>query len=143
MFGENIQSAKRIFFDRPAIANALDAGAKRALSKFGAFVRTRARTSIRKRKKISEPGKPPSSHEGSLRKLILFGYDTGRKSVVVGPIAFKKGEAPALLEYGGPAVRTGKDGNRRTVYYRPRPFMDPAFKAELPKAPQLFKDMIR
>ena len=130
----DIETTKAFFFDRAAVERAVDNGTRRALSKFGAFVRQRARTSIRKRKATSKPGSPPSSHEGSLRRLILFAYDPGRKSVVIGP---------ALLEYGGTVARTGRDGNMRVLHYRPRPYMNPAFRAELPKAPLMFKDMIR
>lgn len=139
----DVQAATKSFFDRAAVADAVDKGTKRALSKFGAFVRTRARSSIRKRKKVSEPGKPPSSHRGTLKKLLFFAFDPVAKSVVVGPVPFSKAEAPPLLEYGGSATRTKKSGGTKTANYRPRPFMGPAFKAELPKAPQLFKDAIK
>jgi hypothetical protein len=138
----DIETAKKFFFDRDHVANAVDRGKRKALAKLGAFIRRRARSSIRKRRAISQPGKPPSSHEGSLRKLILFAYDAPRDSVVVGPTTFKKGEAPALLEYGGTATRPGKDGQPVQAVYRPRPYMRPAFEAELPKAPQMFKDAI-
>lgn len=139
----DIETTKKFFFDRAAVERAVDNGTRRALSRFGSFVRQRARTSIRKRKATSKPGSPPSSHEGSLRRLILFAYDPSRKSVVIGATPFKRGEAPALLEYGGTVTRKGRDGNLRVLHYRPRPFMAPAFKAELPKAALMFKDMIR
>jgi len=120
------------FFDTESVRRSLDAATRKSLSKFGAFVRTRARSSVRKRKKVSEPGAPPSSHEGSLKRLILFAYDPARKSVVIGPARFERGEAPPLLEYGGTVVRQGRDGPRRLVY-RPRPFIGPAAAAELPR----------
>jgi hypothetical protein len=56
------QAAKGSFFDRAKVKNAVDAGTRRVLSRFGAFVRTRARTSIRKRKGTSPPGGPPHAH---------------------------------------------------------------------------------
>jgi hypothetical protein len=133
--GFDTAGAKQNFFDRKAVLSRLDKGVKQALSKFGAFVRRRAQTSIRKRKGVSAPGSPPSSHVGTLKKLIFFSYDPGRKSVVIGPV-LKSGssDAPKLLEHGG-AGRRGK--------YIARPFMRPAFAAELPKAPQNFKAIIR
>jgi len=79
------RAAKQGFFDRAKVKNAVDAGTRRVLSRFGAFVRTRARTSIRKKKGTSPPGSPPHSHVGLLRKFILFAYDPQRKSVVIGP----------------------------------------------------------
>ena len=122
-----------VFFDKQAVLNATDEATRQALSKFGAFVRTRARSSIRSRKKISRPGQPPSSHSGHLKRLIYFGYDKPNKSVVVGPLPFHKGVAN-IIEYGG--VSNG-------AFYRPRPFMRPAFDAELKNAPKLFKDTIK
>src|SRR5262249_47529030 len=152
----------------------LDAGKRRALSKFGAFVRTRARSSIRTRKKASKPGSPPSSHTGLLKRFIFFGFDPVAQSVVIGPVlAGPKSGAPETLEYSGPVqirqavpllrraassaqakayrqlVREGRivppsrEFRTRTVFVRARPFMHPAFEAELPKAPQMFKDQIR
>lgn len=122
-----------VFFDKQTVLNATDKATRQALSKFGAFVRTRARSSIRSRKKISRPGQPPSSHSGHLKRLIYFGYDKPNKSVVVGPLPFHKGVAN-IIEYGG--VSNG-------ALYRPRPFMRPAFAVELKNAPKLFKDTIK
>jgi hypothetical protein len=113
------------------------------LSKFGAFVRQRAKTSIRKRKGTSPPGSPPYSHVGLLRKFILFAYDPTRNSVVIGPTLIRAGsEAPRLLEYGGEAVRRTKIKTRR-LRYRPRPFMRPAFEQEKTRLPALWRNSIR
>ena len=122
-----------VFFDRAAVINAVDAGTRRALSKFGAFTRTRAKSSIRKRKRISKPNNPPSSHSGHLKKLIYFGYDQNKRSVVVGPLPYHKGAAH-VIEYGG--VSNG-------ALYRPRPFMRPAFAIELKNAEKYFKDVVK
>src|SRR4051812_25246821 len=93
---------KSMFFDRGKVLAAADAATRRVLSKFGAFVRQRARSSIRSRKKVSAPGGPPSSHVGTLKQSILFGYDAARKSVVIGPVAFRgSGMGAAALEEGG------------------------------------------
>ena len=97
--------AKRfVFFDERAVRNAVDKGTRRALSKFGAYVRTRAKSSIRKRKSVSKPGSPPSSHTGKLKKHIYFGYDQRARSVVVGAVPFSNSRAQELLEHGGRAV---------------------------------------
>ena len=85
MLGMTFQAAKGGFFNRDKVMRSVDAGTRKVLSKFGAFVRQRARTSIRKRKGTSPPGSPPYSHVGLLRKFILFAYDPQRKSVVIGP----------------------------------------------------------
>lgn len=133
-----------MFFDRQPVKDAVDKATRSRLSKAGAFVRTTARDSIRKRKAVSEPGAPPSSHEGSLRRLILFAFEKTTESVVVGPKLFKQQNptGPNLLEFGGSFLR--RDRNRsRTLRYRPRPFMGPALEKEAPKFPDLFKNSVR
>ena len=139
----DLKFAVNSFFDRPAVANALEQGNKRALSKIGAFIRQRARTSIRKRKKASDPGQPPSSHVGFLKKGILFAYDAASKSVVVGPIlSSSQSGAPERLEYGGTGV-VGPKKKPRVAKYPARPYMRPAFMAELPKMPEQYKGQIK
>ena len=92
-----------MFFDTDRVKRAAGAAARRNLSRAGAFVRTAARSSIRKRKAVSAPGQPPSSHTGLLRKFIFFGYDPARKTVVVGPMRLnqKIGAAAEAREHGG------------------------------------------
>ncbi|MEZ6193753.1 MAG: hypothetical protein R3C45_21125, partial [Phycisphaerales bacterium] len=109
----------KLFFDKKTVRDKVDVGTRRVLSRFGAFVRRTARSSIRKRKRISKPGEPPSSHIGLLKKFIFFGYDPSARSVVIGPVRLSqkgRGEAPALLEHGGP-VKVGK----QRAKYKPRP----------------------
>jgi hypothetical protein len=157
---------KQLFFDRPRVQRAVDKTQRRVLSKAGAFVRTAAKHSIRKRKGSAPPGAPPHSHEGSLRRLILFGYDERTETVVVGPVGFKRSTAPNVLEFGG-AVKTkrprlvrvesrGRDKRRRftkarfrraeagtKLVYAPRPFMGPALEKEQPKLPKLWANSVR
>lgn len=137
---------KDMFFDRAAVVRAVDGAKRKVLSKAGALIRTAARTSIRKRKGSAPAGKPPHSHEGSLRRLILFGYDKSADSVVVGPVGFKNSVAPSVLEYGGDAVVTRRRGGRRTsqkVRVAARPYMAPALDKERPKLPLLWRNSIR
>ena len=140
---------KDVFFDRHVVIAAVDNAKRKVLSKAGAFIRTAAKTSIRKRKGSAPPGAPPHSHEGSLRRLILFGYDKPNDSVVVGPVGFKKSEAPSVLEYGGDTVmlrRVGGRGGRLTsqkVKIAPRPYMAPALEKERPKLPLLWRNSVR
>lgn len=135
----NLAAFKLMFFDRKSVLAGADKATRAALSKFGAFVRTRARSSIRTRKDVSAPGSPPSSHTGKLKAGVLFGYDAQARSVVIGPVAYRAGaDAPRLLEDGGATVVGG-----RARRYRARPFMGPAFAAELAKAAPAFKAMIR
>ncbi len=143
------------FFDSKKVIRAVDKARRRALSRGGAFVRTTARRSIRKRKGPSAPGSPPHSHEGSLRKLIFFGYDRQTKSVVIGPLGIKQSPVPTVLEFGGtvPVKRRrrvadrskGREKSRRRVRIAKRPYMGPALDvaASSDKIPKAFKDSIR
>jgi len=143
MFDMTFQAAKQGFFDREKVKRSVDAGTRKVLSKFGAFVRQRAKTSIRKKKGTSPPGSPPYSHVGLLRKFILFAYEPQRKGVVIGPVLIKAGSpAPRLLEYGGDVVIEDR-GKKRIARYRPRPYMRPAFEAEKSRLPDLWRNSIR
>ncbi|HRQ11533.1 MAG TPA: hypothetical protein PLG36_10955 [Trueperaceae bacterium] len=137
---------KDMFFDRHVVMRAMDSGKRKVLSQAGAYIRTTARTSIRKRKGTAPPGKPPHSHEGSLRKLILFGYDRTSDSVVVGPVGFVKSTTPRALEHGGETLVHQRRGGRlvsRKVRIAARPFMAPALEKERPKLPLLWRNSIR
>ena len=134
----------KLFFDKKAVRDKVDVGTRRVLSRFGAFVRRTARSSIRKRKKASEPGAPPSSHIGLLKKFIYFGYDPSANSVVIGPVRLSqngRGEAPELLEYGG-TTTLQRRGKRVRANYQGRPFMGPAFEKEHPKLPAMWRDSV-
>lgn len=135
---------KRFFFDRLAVLGKVDAATRRVLSKFGAFVWRSAKSSIRKRKKPSAPGKPPSSHTGLLKKFIYFAFDPNRRSVVIGPVRLNRDEGvPPLLEYGGTAKRRKRGGKMATVMYKARPYMGPAFEKEKASLPSLWRDSIK
>ncbi len=139
MKGFDLLNIREMFFDSSKVQRLIDSKRRKTLSRFGAFVRTRARSSIRKRKKISIPGQPPSSHAGQLKRLLFFAWDFKTNSVVVGPVPFRRGVAPRLLEKGGSALIENKSGKRRSARYSPRPFMAPALRHELPKFVALFK----
>ncbi|HPD31726.1 MAG TPA: hypothetical protein PLV57_20520 [Phycisphaerae bacterium] len=138
---------KELFFDRPMVARAVNKAKRGVLSRAGAFIRQAARTSIRKRQGTSSPGSPPYSHTGLLRRFILFGYDRGTDSVVVGPVRLNKpGEAPRVLELGGTTVIEQRVRGRRVrarARIQRRPYMGPAMEKELPKFPALWRNSIR
>jgi hypothetical protein len=144
---------KDLFFDRPKVRRAVDRATRRALSKSGAFIRQRARTSMRRRRGSSAPGSPPHAHEGSLRRMLFFAYDPAPDggSVVVGPVGFRRSEAPNTLEFGGAATvtrrRNGRGGKRvvetRRVRIEARPYMGPALRKELPNMPRTWAGSVR
>ena len=135
----------RSFFDSEKVLAATTRAERRNLSRFGAYVRQTAKRSIRKRKRAAAPGSPPSSHSGALRKRIFFQFDLNRRSVIVGPerISSKLGDAPHALEEGGTSVIGSGPGKGRSISIASRPFMRPAFEAELPNAPKLWADSVR
>jgi len=131
---------KTLFFDRERVRKMVDRKRRRALARTGGLTRTIARRSIRKRKKISQPGRPPHSHEGSLKRGIFFAFEPRRRSVVIGPVSHGNSDAPAALEYGGTTKFGTRAGPKRTAKIRPRPYMGPALgKAQDTLAKELAK----
>lgn len=157
-----IKSVKQGFFDSPKVLKAISAAKRKVFSKFGAFVRRRAKSSIKdapksgagrrgrksRRPRVSRPGSPPYSRTGLLRKFIFFAYDTKRQSVVIGPARINRPTgAPKALEYGGrvetPKFFTQRKRGITSMRIRARPFMRPAFKAEKPKLRELWRGSVK
>jgi hypothetical protein len=120
--------AKNLFFDRQAVTSQVDAATRKALSKAGAFVRRSSRSSIRRRKRVSRPGEPPSAHSTdpvASIKNILFAYEPQNQSVVIGPVrlngkqvvggAIVSGTVPQTLEFGGTVGLREKRVGKRWV----------------------------
>lgn len=156
---------KQLFFTTKAVTSALDKASKQALSRFGAFVRRRDKSSMKYKKGGARPGSPPHVHArggftrtkkvkgvptkvaaSPLRELTFFGYDPYTKSVVVGPAVFKSrvgaGKVPKVVEEGGmgPYLSHGKILQKMN---KPRPHLGPAFHKELSLLPAEFKDRIK
>ena len=149
MIGFKLKAMQSRFFDSAPVRTAAGRAKRKVLSRFGAFVRRTAKSSIRKRKKVSSPGKPPTSRTGFLKKFIFFGYVPASDSVVVGPIKLnsKVGEIPRVLELGGKTtvMTSGIKSKRKkkTVKIAARPYMTPAMDKELPKLPDMWRDSVR
>ena len=106
---------------------------KRFLYRIGGFIRKAAQRSMRKRKKISDPGDPPSAHTTRYKRSILFQVDMGSDSVAIGPMATRVG---SVLEQGGMTITA--DGEQ--VYIRPRPHMRPALEQGIMNIQQKSRD---
>lgn len=156
---------KDFFFDKQAVKSRMSKANRKALSKAGAFIRRRARSSLRRRKKTSQPGQPPSVHSTdgvATLKNILFAYEPLSESLVVGPVRLNQkvflgpdlgdGTVPQVHEFGASAkirevkvghrwftgvrrVRPGQPVRVRAVRYPERPFMGPALEAERDQIP--------
>jgi hypothetical protein len=128
---------KALFLDRPAVQRAVNKAKRAALSKAGAFIRTTARHSLRRKKVAAPPGQPPHSHVGLLKRFLFFAYEPASESVVIGP---------AKLEHGGKTLverrRRGKVVRCRLTI-ESRPFMGPALEKERPKLPKRWAGSVR
>ena len=150
---DGLMKIKSLFFDRAGVIKKVDVATRRVLSRFGAFVRTTAKHSIRKKKGPSQPGSPPHSHVGLLKKFIFFGYEPTAKNVVIGPTLLSRKKSgsstvPQVLEYGGRTERAFWDDTERKrkskkVTIQSRPFMHPAMDKELPKLPAMWRDSVK
>lgn len=148
------KSVTNRFFDRAHVQAVLKKKHLRVLSKAGAFIRTRARTKLRRRKRPSMPGQPPSvqsTNSFATLKNIQFALHRDDESVVVGPVFLRrlkrssKRTVPELLEEGGvseinmtrlgdqwlPGYLDSKSPKKKVLArYAPRPFMGPSLKEE-------------
>ena len=154
--GNALAQVTSLFFDHHAVTSRMDAATRRALSKFGAYVRADARRSIRKasNSKPSASGRPPKSRKGTLKQHIYFSYEPTKQSVVIGPQLLPRARKDNLimLEHGGRRQMAvpGRDPHDRThivllrvtAHYPARPFMDPAFNKNLPRAASLYKNQL-
>jgi len=137
-FAMQMKDAKNLFFDRPAVQAMMSRKERKVLSKFGAFTRQRAKSSIKQSAKnqSSQPGEASRGHTGGLKQNIFFSADPGRRSVVIGPTAFKgrTGQELEALEFGGETIihdrHKGLLQSNRRATIKARPTMTLAFQAE-------------
>ncbi len=136
---------KASFFDSKPVVSMMDRKTRKVFSKFGAFVRVKARSLVNKKggkKNVSAmPGDPPRRHVGTLRRGIFFSYEMSKKSVVIGPVVLGGGSAQNLmaLDQSGSVIIQGQKKQRR-VFIKARPFMMPAYEEEQPKLSAMWKD---
>ncbi len=159
-FGIGFREAKKGFFDRAAVLDAMDKASHRVLLRFGAYVRRSARFLIRSNRKASKPGAPPNSHTGLLKQFILFSWDPSSRSVIIGPSKLNRRSenAPEVLEFGGtenlPAHKITVPDKKRPGHtvevtipagphtFAARPYMHPAYEANKSKLPEMWADAI-
>ena len=155
-FKLTMRMAKASFFDRKAVTSRLERQERGLLSKAGAFVRTKARSLIRRIKRPARPGEPPRARfrgQPSL-KTILFVYEPRNHGVVIGPVKFGSMDAPRKQEFGAflpkPAfVRSAKkrSGRKSELIKIKRiakhPFMGPALEDVQDRIPKLWRGSVR
>jgi hypothetical protein len=148
-----------LFFTSRGVRDSLDKGTRRALSKFGAFTRRTAKSSLKYKIGPAPAGQPPHVHRSAgytvkkkskgvtklqpaspLRELLFFSYDPVNKSVVIGPaLGGSRSGAPRTQEEGG----TARTPDGRSVTIAARPFMKPAFKSNLAKVMGDFRNIVK
>lgn len=142
--------ASRTFFDSDEVLAQLRKEERAALSRAGKYVRAVARNSMRRQsnpKRFSQPGKPPFAKRGQLKNLLFYQFDPQTRSVVVGPEAFGKAQAPSALEFGGTVTvrrrkRNGRPGKPVRSDIAARPYMEPALKISKSKIPEAFSGIL-
>jgi hypothetical protein len=140
----------------------VDPATRKNNSRWGAYARQQARSSLHYGTGTSAAGQPPTVHRTMLRaktskagvrrlqavspyrEFILFAWDESSRSVVVGPVRLpdKRGDAPAALEHGGMSVIVS-DGHEVTVSIAARPTMGPAGERANRELANIWKDSIR
>lgn len=121
------------WFNAQPVINDMSVKTATALRRFGAYCRTVAKRSFRKKTAHQKPGSPPRNKTNELKKFIYFFFDKRSQSVVIGParLSGALGNAPESLEYGGNSEIMAGKGQSRNARIRPYPYMRPAFNETL------------
>ena len=120
-------------FDEDGLVARIVRASRDVLRRAGAYVRRVAQRKIVTSPNPSQPGQPPHSRHGLLKRAILFGSD-GDKSVLIGPGFNFVGESASAHEFGG---------KYRRERYPKRPLMGPALKESAPHVAKLWRDAVR
>ena len=120
-------------FDEDGLVARIARASRDILRRAGAYVRRVAQRKVVTSPKPSQPGSPPHSRKGLLKRAILFGSD-GDKSVLVGPGFNFVGPSMFAHEFGG---------KYRRERYPKRPLMGPALKESAPHVAKMWKDAVK
>jgi hypothetical protein len=102
------------------VSDAAERASFKNLGHAAASIRKTAQSEITTDPGPSEPGTPPHSRRGLLRRAIRYAAD--KDSAVIGPVAGLVGESAEPEEFGG---------EYKGENYPARPFMGPALEANL------------
>ena len=104
------------------------------LRRMGAYIRRAAQSKVRQSRNPSQPGEPPHTRRGALKRGILFGVDRRTGSVVVGPSIRFVGTSMQAHEFGG--------GYKRERYPK-RPLMGPSLRESAPHLAKMWEDAVK
>ena len=120
-------------FDGDGLAARIVHAGRDILRRAGAYVRRVAQRKVVTSPKASQPGSPPHSRRGLLKRAVLFGPD-GDGSVLVGP----------GLNFVGPSMSAHEFGGKyRRERYPKRPLMGPALKESAPHVAKMWRDAVK
>ena len=120
-------------FDEDGLVARIARASREILRRAGAYVRRVAQRKVATSPKPSQPGSPPHSRKGLLKRSILFGSD-GDSSVLVGPGFNLVGPSMSAHEFGG---------KYRRERYPKRPLMGPSLKESAPHLAKMWKDAVK
>ena len=104
------------------------------LRRMGAYIRRAAQSKVRQSRNPSQPGEPPHTRRGALKRGILFGVDRRTNSVVVGPSVRFVGTSMQAHEFGG--------GYKRERYPK-RPLMGPSLRESAPHLVKMWENAVK
>ena len=104
------------------------------LRRMGAYIRRVAQSKVRQSRNPSQPGEPPHTRRGALKRGILFGVARRTNSVVVGPSIRFVGTSMQAHEFGG--------GYKRERYPK-RPLMGPSLRESAPHLAKMWEDAVK
>ena len=122
-----------IDFDADGLTARVAKASVEILKRMGAYVRRVAQSKVRTSPKASQPGTPPHSRRGLLKRAILFGLERDKKRVLIGPGFRFVGTSASAHEFGG-----AYKGDR----YPKRPLMGPSLRESLPHLSQMWRDAV-
>ena len=100
----------------------------------GAYIRRAAQSKVRQSRNPSQPGEPPHTRRGALKRGILFGVDRRTNYVVVGPSVRFVGTSMQAHEFGG--------GYKRERYPK-RPLMGPSLRESAPHLAKMWENAVK
>jgi len=129
-----IGMSARFQFQSPKVLRAVNRANVRGLGHAGAGIRLRARRSIRRSESPSQPGHPPHTRKGQLKRALLYAVERSDERVVVGPTYEIVGRSAMAHEFGG---------RYRRERYPKRPLMGPALIKHMPRIPKHWRASVR
>ena len=121
-------------FDEDGLVAWIARASREFLKRAGAYVRTVARRKVQTSPRPSQPGQPPHSRRGLLKRGLLFGLESDGKAVLVGPGFRFVGESMAAHEFGG---------KYRRERYPKRPLMGPSLKESAPHLAKMWNGAVK